>query len=222
MADKDPELGRKIHERLKILGIETPIESTGSWPNKLEYIDNQVFNILTSLGLDVGDDSLSETPKRVAKMFCEEIFGGLSYDNFPKCTAIENKMGFDEVVLVRDITIRSTCEHHLQPIYGRAHIAYIPNGKVLGLSKFERVASFFAARPQVQERLTEQVYAALSYILDTESVGVVIAAEHFCMRMRGVKDANSSTVTSKMGGLFRDNSDARRELLSLINGGGLK
>lgn len=227
MSNKDPELGRKIHEYLVSKDIETPMQvydytdakdndrvRTMKWENEIASHFHDVMKFCLHLNME--DDSLKDTPRRVAKMYCEEIFGGLNYDNFPKCTAIENKMGFDEVVLVRDITLRSTCEHHFQPIYGRAHIAYIPNGKVLGLSKLERVTSFFAARPQVQERLTEQVYAALSYILGTESVGVVIAAEHFCMKMRGVKDANSNTVTSKMGGLFRENSDARRELLSLI------
>jgi GTP cyclohydrolase I len=151
-------------------------------------------------------------------MYCSEIFEGLNYANFPKCTTIENRMGYDEIVCVRNNIVRSTCEHHLQPIYGRASIAYIPNKKVLGLSKFARVVDFFASRPQVQERFTEQVYAALSFILDTEDIAVLVEADHFCMKMRGVEEYCSDTVTSKMGGRFRTNSNARREVLTIIGG----
>jgi GTP cyclohydrolase I len=214
----DLKLGLEIHEHLVKKGIETPMKEK-RWiegVNRTLCIQECVTHILDDLGLDLGDDSLSETPQRVAKMFCEEIFGGLDYANFPKCTVVDNKMGFDEMVLVRNSVLRSTCEHHLQPIYGRIHLGYIPTTKVLGLSKLSRVASFFAARPQIQERLTEQIYATLSYILQTEDVAVVIEAEHFCMKMRGIEDACSSTVTSKMGGRFRTNSDARREVLALI------
>src|SRR5262245_38127526 len=217
----DPELGQQIHKMLLERGVETPLmenqDSLDMEPDQ-DVIEDRVYDILSELGLDVeGDDSLSETPKRVAKMFCEEIFGGLSYGNFPKCTTIENKWGMDEVVLVRNQTLRSTCEHHLQPIYGSVHIAYLPNGRVIGLSKLTRVASFFAARPQVQERLTEQIHAALVYILQTEDVAVIIEAEHYCMRMRGVKDACSDTVTSRMTGRFREVQPLREETLLLIN-----
>ena len=220
MATTDRILGREIHEHLIKLGIETPMSIKWvSDKNQEDCIENSVHHILTDLGLDLSDDSLKDTPKRVAKMFCSEIFEGLDYANFPKCTTIENRMGYDEIVLVRNNIVRSTCEHHLQPIYGRASIAYIPGKKVLGLSKFARIVDFFASRPQVQERLTEQVYAALACILQTEDVAVVVEADHFCMRMRGVQEYCSDTVTSKMGGRFRTSEALRSEVLSLINGG---
>lgn len=222
VADNNKELGQKIHEYLLELGIETPMKKNwdGVARHEIEpHIAGNVYAILQGLGLDLSDDSLKDTPKRVAKMYCREVFEGLDYANFPKCTAIENKMGYDEIVLVRNNIVRSTCEHHLQPIYGRASIAYIPGKKVLGLSKFARVVDFFASRPQVQERLTEQVFAALAYILETEDIAVMVEADHFCMKMRGVEEYCSDTVTSKMGGRFRSNEATRREVIALIQGG---
>lgn len=215
----DPELGKQIHKILAEAGIETPMRQTWDGVTKqdiLPAIAGNVKAIMEGLGLDLTDDSLRDTPQRVAKMYCYEVFEGLNYDNFPKCTTVENKMGYDEVVLVRNNVVRSTCEHHLQPIYGRASIAYIPNEKVLGLSKFARVTDFFASRPQVQERFTEQVFKALTYILGTEDVAVVVEADHFCMKMRGVEEYCSDTVTSKMGGRFRQNDALRAEVMSLI------
>lgn len=227
----DKELGQRIHKVLMEAGLETPLNDAWidehlcnvSAPNRQHYVHEAIKSsfetIMHSLGLDLKDDSLKDTPARVAKMYCYEVFEGLNYDNFPKCTAIENRMGYDEVVLVRNNIVRSTCEHHLQPIYGRASIAYIPGKKVLGLSKFARVVDFFSSRPQVQERLTEQVYAALSYILETEDIAVVLEADHFCMKMRGVEEYCSDTVTSKMGGRFRTNEALRAEVMALINHG---
>jgi len=222
----DPALGKAIHELLVAKGIETPLSEFRDLKESHRHIEHSVKTILLDLGLDLEDDSLRDTPGRVAKMFCDEIFGGLNYDNFPACTAVANKMGADEMVLVRNMVLRSTCEHHLQPIYGSAHVGYLPNpngaghsqapGRILGLSKLARVVAFFAARPQVQERLTEQIYAALAHILQTDDVAVVIEAEHFCMKMRGVKDPESITTTSKMGGRFRTVDSARMELLQLI------
>jgi GTP cyclohydrolase I len=212
--ETDPKLGWEIHTMLRERGVETPIKGSMGQQNRTEGL---IRELLLGLGLDLKDDSLGETPRRVAKMFHQEIFGGLDYDNFPKCTTIENKWHMDEVVLVRNQTLRSTCEHHLQPIYGSVHIAYLPNGRVIGLSKLTRVASFFAARPQVQERLTEQIHAALVHILETDDVAVIIEAEHYCMRMRGVKDACSDTVTSRMTGRFREVQPLREETLLLIN-----
>lgn len=214
----DPELGQRVHKVLEEAGIETPMTSirTIDLDQDQDEIEKSVANIMECLNLDLTDDSLRDTPRRVAKMFCEEIFSGLNYDNFPKCTTIENKMGYDEVVLVRNCVVRSMCEHHMMPIYGRASIGYIPGKKVLGLSKFTRVVDFFASRFQVQERLTEQVYAALVYILETEDIAVVVEASHFCMRMRGVEEHCSDTVTSKMGGRFRENASLRAEVMSLI------
>lgn len=216
----DSDLGLEVHELLKSLGVETPLVEKyekryrGNTPKK--GIEQCFHQIMDYLNLDLSDDSLRDTPKRVAKMFCEEIFGGLNYENFPKCTRIENKMGYDEIVLVRGNTLRSCCEHHIQPIYGRVHIAYIPNKWVIGLSKLNRVADFFASRPQVQERLTEQIFQSLRHILETDDIAVIIEAEHFCMKMRGVEDACSDTVTSKMGGRFRESEAARLELMALL------
>ena len=156
-----------------------------------------------------------ETPTRLAKMYVDELYWGLDYNNFPKCTAIENKMGYDEMVLEKNVTVLSTCEHHFVTIDGLAAIAYIPNKKVIGLSKLNRIVEFFSKRPQVQERLTEQIYHTLTYILGTEDVAVVIDAVHFCVRSRGVRDYNSSTITSKLGGRFKSNPALRAEFLSL-------
>ena len=217
----DYELGMKIHAMLLEKNLETPFDDAVSRDMTLEdkktKIATRIFEVMEILGLDVTNDSLCDTPNRVAKMYCEEIYSGLDYHNFPKCTTVENKFG-SEMVVVRDIIVRSSCEHHNAPIYGKAHIAYIPGEHVLGLSKFSRILDFFACRPQVQERLTEQVYAALSEILKTESVAVVIEADHFCMKMRGVRDACASTTTSKMGGKFFSEHSARVEVLQLMKG----
>lgn len=212
----DKKLGEEISLMLQKKGIETPMHKDSGGLRSQDYIAAQVGSILQGLGLDLEDDSLKDTPRRVAKMYTREIFSGLSYENFPKATTIDNKMAYDEIVCVRNIVVRSCCEHHLQPIYGKIHIAYIPNKKVLGLSKFARIADFFASRPQVQERLTEQVYASLSYILETEDIAVMVEGEHFCMKMRGVEDHCSDTTTSKMGGRFRTDANARTEVLAIM------
>lgn len=207
-------LGRKVHEHLMQMGIETPIRGPQSADSRIQ-IESHMHQIMVQLGLDLTDDSLIDTPKRVAKMFVNEIFGGLNYELFPKCTVIDNKMGVDEMVLERNITMNSTCEHHLLPIIGKAHVAYIPNKKVLGLSKMNRIVDFFSRRPQVQERLTAQIHAALSLILETENVAVIIEAEHMCVKTRGIEDACSDTVTSKISGVFRQ-GEARAELIAFI------
>lgn len=214
---KDKELGKRVNKYLIDNKIETPII------NKLNQTDSDIAlmadhfkGIMNILGLDLENDSLKDTPMRVAKMYCNEMFYGLNYDNFPKCTTVENEMGYDEMVLVKDIKIHSTCEHHFVLIDGKAHIAYIPKNKILGLSKFNRIAKFFSKRPQIQERLTEQIYYALSYILETEDIAVVINAAHYCVKCRGAEDINSTTVTSKVGGLFKENGDLRSEFLRLI------
>lgn len=228
MAENDKELGQQIHKVLVEAGKESPLNT--DWiseylcnpddSDRMKFVEASVeasiHTILKSLGLDHNDPSIKDTPKRVAKMFCHEVFEGLSYDNFPKCTTTPNDMGYDEVVLVRNNVVRSTCEHHLQPIYGVAHIAYIPTKKVLGLSKFARLVDFFSSRPQVQERLTEQLYTVLEHILETSDVAVVLEADHFCMKMRGVEEYCSDTVTSKMGGRFRTQAALRAEVMSLI------
>lgn len=215
----DVELGGKIATHLKGLGVETPFkESIQSFqPSDLlyDYLVQRFEEILCAFDLDMADDSLEKTPERVAKMYIEEAFKGLNYANFPTCTTIENKMKVDEMIIVRGISVQSMCEHHLVAFTGNASIGYIPKTKLLGLSKFNRVVDFFSRRPQVQERLTEQVYHALSYILETADVAVVIECAHHCVKLRGVKDVNSETVTSKMGGRFLSKPEARAEFLTL-------
>lgn len=214
----DPILGQKISKHLQSCGVETPMRSVKGVPRR-GIIESAFSTIMEELNLDLTDDSLMDTPSRVAKMFIHELYWGLDYDNFPKCTVIENKMGYDEMVLERNITCLSSCEHHFVTIDAKAHVAYIPNKRVLGLSKINRIVDFFARRPQVQERLTEQVYASLSYILDTESVAVVIEGVHYCVRSRGVKDYSSETTTSRLGGRFKEDPALRAEFMTLIRNG---
>jgi GTP cyclohydrolase I len=158
-----------------------------------------------------------DSPSRVAKMYVNEIFWGLNPDNFPKCTAIENKMAYDEMVTVSDIKVMSNCEHHFVVIDGFAHVSYIPNKKVIGLSKINRIVDYFSRRPQVQERLTHQIFHTLCYILDTQDVAVVIDATHYCVKSRGIQDASSRTSTSKIGGQFKRNPATHAEFFSQIN-----
>lgn len=217
----DPKLGAEVHEYLLKCGVETPMKDPHlSKDHKIELIERNFRSIMQVLGLDLADDSLIDTPKRVAKMYVNEIFWGLDYSNFPKCTVIENKMQYNEMVLEKDITMITNCEHHFVVIDGKAHVAYIPKGKVLGLSKLNRIVEFFARRPQVQERVAEQVYHALEYILGTPDVAVVIEGVHYCVRMRGVEDHSSSTITSKLGGAFYDEPSLRAEFMSLIHSRG--
>lgn len=218
LTKTDPKLGLLVHEHLVELGIETPIVLTTPSINgdKTIRIEKAFKEIMEVLNLDLSDDSLVETPKRVAKMYIKEVFGGLDYNNFPKVTTIENKMAYDSMLVERRISVNSMCEHHFVPIIGEAFVAYIPNEKVIGLSKINRIVEFFSRRPQVQERLVEQIYGALSYVLDTDSVAVIIKANHLCVRLRGVEDTNSDTVTLKMGGAFYDGT-ARNEFLQSIN-----
>lgn len=215
----DPVLGQQVEEYLKSKGVNTPSVAEAlnvKSESKIKKIEKNFTAIMETLGLDLTDDSLEETPKRVAKMFVNEIFWGLKPEYFPKCTVIENKMGYDEMVIEKNITVMSNCEHHFVTIDGKAHIAYIPKDKVLGLSKMNRIVEYFSRRPQVQERIAEQVYHALSFILDTEDVAVVIEGVHYCVRSRGVEDYNSITTTLKLGGCFRDEPEARAEFLASI------
>jgi len=171
---------------------------------------------MQTLGLDLSDDSLSGTPDRLAKMYIKETYWGLSPDHFPKITAVSNKMGYDEMVIEKHVIVHSTCEHHFAMIDGYAHLAYIPNQKVLGLSKLNRIVEYFARRPQIQERLTEQIYHTLCYILETEDVAVLINAKHYCVKSRGVEDINSETITSRLGGCFKEEAATRAEFLALV------
>jgi GTP cyclohydrolase I len=169
------------------------------------------------LNLDLSDDSLKNTPERVAKMFVNETMSGLDYNDFPKCTTVNNKMQYDEMVTVKDITVHSVCEHHWAQIDGYATIAYIPNDKILGLSKFPRIVDFFSRRPQIQERLTEQIFYSLQHILETDNIAVAINADHYCVKSRGIRDQNSSTITSKLGGVFKENPSAKAEFMAFFN-----
>jgi len=213
----DPELGLKVHEYLVKMGVETPTIVNGlSRSDKIDIIEAKFTDIMNALGLDLSDDSLIETPKRVAKMMVTETMWGLDFEAFPKCTTVDNKMRYDEMVIERNINVQSNCEHHLVIIDGLATVAYIPKDRVLGLSKINRIVEYFSKRPQIQERLTEQVYYALQYILGTDNVAVVINAQHYCVKSRGVEDTGSSTMTSKLGGCFKTDSMVRAEFMSLV------
>ena len=182
---------------------------------KIERIKKDVESILLTLGMDLTDDSIKGTPNRVAKMFVKEIFGGLNPNKKPKPSTFENNYKYGEMLVEKNITLYSTCEHHLLPIIGRAHVAYISNGKVIGLSKMNRIVEYYAKRPQVQERLTMQVVQELQKALCTEDVACVIDAKHLCVNSRGIKDIASSTVTSEFGGKFKD-PQVKREFLDYI------
>lgn len=213
---KDPKLGEAIHEKLKTLGLETPIHKTQDKDPHATICDS-TFRIMRALGLDMGDDSLMDTPQRVAKMYTQEVFYGLDYNNFPACTTVQNKMKYEEMIAGKASVI-SMCEHHFVPFIGICWFTYIPKTKVLGLSKFNRVVDFFSRRPQIQERLTEQLYVALSMIVDTPDVAVVVKAKHFCVHIRGVKDQESETITSKVMGKYREVPALRQEFLALTRG----
>jgi GTP cyclohydrolase I len=183
---------------------------------KIKLIEKDVTNILETLGMDLTDDSLKGTPKRVAKMFVNEIFSGLNPKNMPNPSTFENKYKYNEMLVEKNITLYSSCEHHLLPIVGRAHVAYISNGTVIGLSKMNRIVDYYAKRPQVQERLTIQVVKALQDALNTDDVACVIDAKHLCVNMRGIRDIESSTVTAEFGGAFKK-PDVKKEFLGYLN-----
>ena len=216
----DPELGLQVHEHLVKMGVETPTKPNGlSRTDKIEIIEAKFNDIMNALGLDLSDDSLIETPKRVAKMMVGEIFWGLDYEAFPKCTTVDNKMQYNEMVVERNVNVQSNCEHHFVVIDGLATVAYVPKQKVLGLSKINRIVEYFSKRPQIQERLTEQIFHTLQFILDTEDVAVMIDAQHYCVRSRGVEDTGSSTVTVRLGGGFKTDAAARQEFLAIARMG---
>lgn len=220
MIDKEkvsPSLGEEVHKHLVEQGVETPMKPILlTSEEKKACITNAVEDIMVTLGLDLKDDSLRETPKRIAKMYVDEIFAGLDYKRFPKVTTIENKMHYSSMLLERHIAVKSNCEHHFVAFMGEAFIAYIPNEKVIGLSKINRIVEFFSRRPQVQERLTEQIFYTLQYILGTDNVAVVIKASHFCVKLRGVEDVNSDTITSRLGGAFYEKEKLREEFYQAI------
>ena len=204
----------KVREALLEKRLETPMTPSEMNPNqKYNRIKGLLTEVVSTLGLDLTDDSLAETPHRIAKMYVHEIFSGLDYNNFPKISVIDNKMSVDEMVKVSNIDLTSTCEHHFITIDGLAEVAYIPETKILGLSKINRIVRFFAQRPQVQERLTQQILVAIQTLVETENVAVTIKATHYCVKSRGVMDANSETSTTALGGIFKTNPQTRAEFL---------
>ena len=204
-----------VRNALLTRGLETPMIPNGlNRDEKYQRIAAAFAEITDTLGLDMADDSLCETPHRVAKMYVDEIFSGLDYSHFPKISVIANKMQVEEMVQIDNIDLVSTCEHHFVTIDGSARVAYIPGDKIIGLSKINRIVRFFAQRPQVQERLTQQILVALQTLLDTENVAVTINAMHYCVKSRGVMDSNSSTRTTALGGDFKSNPATRNEFIS--------
>lgn len=197
---------------------DTPIRDDAfklSETEKINIIEEKVADILYTLGMDMTDDSLKGTPKRVAKMYVNEIFSGLNPENKPKASKFDNKYKYGEVLVEKNITLYSTCEHHLLPIVGKAHIAYISRGSVVGLSKMNRIVQYYAQRPQVQERLTIQIVRELQKTLNTKDVACIIDAKHLCVNQRGIKDISSSTVTSEFGGIFK-HQDKKQEFIDYI------
>ena len=196
-------------------GLETPMSGIKlSRDEKYTRIRDAMTQVATALGLDLKDDSLQETPHRIAKMYVDEIFSGLNYESFPKISLIKNKMNTEEMIKVKAVKVISTCEHHFVTIDGLANVAYLPGKKIIGLSKINRIVSFFAQRPQVQERLTQQILVALQTLLDTTDVAVFIDATHYCVKARGIMDASSRTETSALGGLFKSDQRLRDNFLN--------
>jgi GTP cyclohydrolase I len=207
-----------IGENHLMTNVDNPLLDSAfdiSDEEKIEKIKKDVASILTTLGMDLSDDSLKGTPNRVAKMFVREIFGGLNPKNKPSNSTFENSYKYGEMLVEKNITVYSTCEHHLLPIVGRAHVAYISSGRVIGLSKMNRIVDYFAKRPQVQERLTMQIVKELQNALNTQDVACVIDAKHLCVNSRGIRDIESSTVTAEYGGAFK-NEAVKKEFLNYI------
>ncbi len=214
MLEAEDTLGDSHHAT----AAQTPMREDAfelSDSEKIEQIKKNVYQIMDTLGLDLTDDSLAGTPNRVAKMFVNEMFGGLNPQNKPHASTFNNPYQYGEMLVEKNITLYSTCEHHLLPIVGRAHVAYISNGSVVGLSKMNRIVDYYAKRPQVQERLTMQIVQELQHILNTEDVACVIDAKHLCVNSRGIRDIDSSTVTSEFGGKFKEEA-LRRDFLDYI------
>lgn len=206
---------KMVRDALISKGLESPwIDNGMDSSEKKRVIADSMSTIMKTLGLDLSDDSLRETPDRLARMYVDEIFSGLDYRNFPKVSVFENKMHFDEMVKINNITLTSTCEHHFVVMDGEAKVAYMPADKIIGLSKINRIVRFFSSRPQVQERLTQQILVALQTLLSTKNVAVTITATHYCVKARGVRDQTSSTTTTALGGLFKQNPSSRHEFLT--------
>ena len=211
-----------IGDNHELFSLETPLRDDAfvkSNNEKIKNIEKHFTKIVDELGLDLNDDSISGTPYRVAKMYVKEIFSGLDPENKPKISLYDNKYNYNKMLIEKNINLNSTCEHHFLPITGKAHVSYISSGKVIGLSKLNRIVQYYAHRPQVQERLTKQIYDELKNVLDTDSVMVVIEAKHMCVSSRGIKDYTSSTVTEMYGGDFNiyNKRDEFYKLLNSVN-----
>lgn len=218
MMELNEEFTNNIGDNHIGTSAETPLRVDAfviSDEEKIELIKKDVEHILTTLGMDLTDDSLKGTPNRVAKMFVKDIFGGLNPAKKPSSSTFENKYKYNEMLVEKNIVVYSTCEHHLLPIIGRAHIAYISNGTVVGLSKMNRIVDYFAKRPQVQERLTIQIVQELQKVLNTKDVACIIDAKHLCVNSRGIKDIESSTVTAEFGGKFKEEK-VKQEFIEYI------
>nr|DAN78930.1 MAG TPA: GTP cyclohydrolase I [Caudoviricetes sp.] len=219
----DMALGQRVHDHLVSLGVETPmVQNYRDEIGKRAIIKSAFTNIMEALGLDLEDDSLRDTPNRMAKMYVDEIFAGLNYDYFPKITVVENKAGYKDL-LIEKVSAISCCEHHFVPFMTTHNpdklgcwVAYIPEKKVVGLSKLNRIVEFFCRRPQIQERLVEQIAETMKFILETENVAVVMRSQHFCVMTRGVEDADSYTITNSLHGQFKDPT-TRAELMATVN-----
>ncbi|GEM50961.1 GTP cyclohydrolase I FolE [Empedobacter brevis] len=215
----DKHLHDEIGDDHMSANLETPLRGDAfelSAEEKVEKIEADFRNIMETLGLDLTDDSLKGTPKRVAKMFVKEIFGGLLPERKPGMSTFDNKYNYNQMLVEKDIVVYSTCEHHFLPIVGRAHVGYISKGRVIGLSKMNRIVEYYAKRPQVQERLTMQIVKAMQEALGTDDVACIIDAKHLCVNSRGIKDIESSTVTAEFGGAFKENEQLRKEFISYI------
>lgn len=213
-----PEINDEIGENHIATSAQNPVRKDAfelTDEQKIEIIEKDVKNILQTIGMDLTDDSIKGTPKRVAKMFVNELFGGLNPAKKPSASTFENNYKYGEMLVEKNITLYSTCEHHLLPIIGRAHVAYISNGRVIGLSKMNRIVAHYSKRPQVQERLTMQIVQEMQIALGTQDVACVIDAKHLCVNSRGIKDIESSTVTSEFGGKFKE-ENTKREFLDYI------
>ena len=211
-----------IGDNHELFSLETPLRDDAfvkSNDEKIKNIEKHFTKIVDELGLDLNDDSISGTPYRVAKMYVKEIFSGLDPENKPKISLFDNKYNYNKMLIEKNINLNSTCEHHFLPITGKAHVSYISSGKVIGLSKLNRIVQYYSHRPQVQERLTKQIYDVLKNVLDTDSVMVVIEAKHMCVSSRGIKDYTSSTVTEMYGGDFNiyNKRDEFYKLLNSVN-----
>ena len=211
-----------IGDNHEFFSLKTPLRKDAfdkSDNEKIKSIQKHFRKIVDELGLDLEDDSISGTPYRVAKMYVKEIFSGLDPDNKPKISLFENKYNYNKMLIEKNINLNSTCEHHFLPITGKAHVSYISSGKVIGLSKLNRIVKYYSQRPQVQERLTTQIYNELKEVLDTESVMVVVEAKHLCVSSRGIKDYTSSTITEMYGGDFNiyNKRDEFYKLLNSVN-----